>query len=110
MIRQGAVQVVLAEPQPVEAFGQSTHQFPLTWNVLQKTDQHELEQDDGIDRRVADRAVKVRYSRADEREIHRIIDPSQPIIRPYSFVERKRSVEKLLLPLLLPSHHNSHPC
>lgn len=81
VIGQFAVEIVLAEPKPVQPFGQPAHELAFGRNVLKKEDEHELEQDDRVDRRVTTLAVAIGYHCPNEGKIHHLKNLAERVVR-----------------------------
>src|SRR5713226_4895077 len=69
MIGKRLIQVIAQEPAHAEPIGRMTHQEPLRADALEKHDELQLEEDDGIDGRAATACIGLLHKLADKRKI-----------------------------------------
>jgi hypothetical protein len=105
---RGFVEVVTQEPEIIQAFGQALHEFALAGHVIEKEQEHELDQDDGIDAFVAVAAIAAGDLRAHEGEVDDLSDAAQRMITADPVLQINPIAEERLL-RLVNAHHTPDP-
>ena len=101
------VQPVTQKPEVIEPFGQHPHQFPLALDVVEEEQEHQLEQDCGVDRLVTIVAVAGSDFGADEGKIHQFFDLAQRVIGADTLIQVDVVTEQFFL-WLVDSHHDGN--
>src|SRR5450432_3664383 len=104
MVRDLVLQPVTQEPEVIHSLRHDLHQFPLTGHIIEKKQEHQLQDHFGIDRDVPLLPITMRDLGSDKAKVQNLRHSAQRMIAAHPLLQVDRVAEERSFRLLF-SHH-----